>query len=89
MILLRADSLGVPGTLKRKAEAFVDNTDLWVKATTLDPVNTEAPLTPASILLGLTTLIQFWYRPSGGALGFHKDLEGRQGPLHDRRRIPR
>jgi hypothetical protein len=61
---------------KRKAEAFVD-TDLWVNATKINPVNTDALLPPASILNSLTTLAQWWYhllRTSGGALGFHKCL---------------
>jgi hypothetical protein len=62
-------------TVKRKAEAFVDDTDLWVNATTINPTHTDGPVSPANILQGLTTLAQFWYRllrASGGALGFHK-----------------
>jgi hypothetical protein len=62
-------------TVKRNAEAFVDDTDLWVNATTNNPTHTNGPVSPANILQDLTTLAQFWYRllrASVGALGFHK-----------------
>ena len=54
---------------KRKGEAFVDDTDIWVTDTTLEN-NTVQTITE-----GMTTLFQRWYRAlrtTGGMLGFDK-----------------
>ena len=54
---------------KRKGEAFVDDTDIWVTDTTL------ADNTIPTIIEGITALFQRWYRvlrTTGGMLGFDK-----------------
>ena len=54
---------------RRKGEAFVDDTDIWVTETTLASNSIQ------TIVEGITTLFQRWYRAlrtTGGMLGFDK-----------------
>jgi len=78
-VLYKVLSMIVPGqeyssadfsiTSKRKGEAFVDDTDIWITETTMEDNQHE------TLTKGITELFQRWYRilrASGGMLGFKK-----------------
>jgi hypothetical protein len=66
-------SYTVTVTVKRKAKAFVDDTDLWVNATMIDPtefpdkliLKTETPDPVTVVVITRITPSQAWYKRLG------------------------